>query len=105
LFSGDPHPGNILVRKSKRSRDGVEIVLLDHGLYRTLGAEFRLNYAHLWKAIYLGDEAEIAEYSKKMNVGNMYHMLASILTLRPYVLFLSFVSCSNFFQMGQDYGS
>jgi aarF domain-containing kinase len=35
----DPHPGNVLVRKSKRG--GTEIVLLDHGLYTQLSSHFR----------------------------------------------------------------
>ena len=29
----DPHPGNVLVRRSSGQRQEVEIVLLDHGLY------------------------------------------------------------------------
>jgi aarF domain-containing kinase len=38
FIHGDPHPGNILVRKS--FKDGsVEICLLDHGLYTPLRDE------------------------------------------------------------------
>ena len=34
----DPHPGNVLVRKKAGSQtNGVEIVLLDHGLYHVSG--------------------------------------------------------------------
>jgi hypothetical protein len=32
----DPHPGNILVRKSKVDGKEAEIVILDHGLYEEL---------------------------------------------------------------------
>jgi aarF domain-containing kinase len=39
----DPHAANLLVRRSK---DGLpELVLLDHGLYRVLDDEFRIEYA------------------------------------------------------------
>jgi aarF domain-containing kinase len=66
----DPHPGNILVRKDQES--GVEIVLLDHGLYavceflcpltyhkflhlQDLSEQFRVDYANLWLAIINAD--------------------------------------------------
>lgn len=35
----DAHPGNILVRKKPKARD-YQIVLLDHGLYRSLDKQF-----------------------------------------------------------------
>jgi aarF domain-containing kinase len=59
------------------------VILLDHGLYRELDDEFRLNYANLWKAIISADEPKIKEFSEKMNAGNMYHLFASMLTLKP----------------------
>ena len=49
----DPHPGNILVRWKKNNSSSslfelifgkqkqLEIILLDHGLYRRLSEEFR----------------------------------------------------------------
>jgi aarF domain-containing kinase len=30
---GDPHPGNVLVRKSPKKKNQVEVVMIDHGLY------------------------------------------------------------------------
>lgn len=30
---GDPHPGNVLVRKHPQKKKQVEVVLIDHGLY------------------------------------------------------------------------
>jgi aarF domain-containing kinase len=32
----DAHPGNIFVRTNKKNRNMHQIVLLDHGLYRSL---------------------------------------------------------------------
>jgi aarF domain-containing kinase len=35
LFSiiGDPHPGNVLVRKNPLKQNQVQVILIDHGLY------------------------------------------------------------------------
>lgn len=45
----DPHPANVLWQKIK---DGnVQLVLLDHGLYKQIDDDFRFNYASLWKAL------------------------------------------------------
>jgi aarF domain-containing kinase len=46
----DAHPGNILVRKASNSM-GHEIVLLDHGLYRTVDKEFVKNFSGLWLSL------------------------------------------------------
>ena len=49
---GDPHPGNIFVRKEKlNGKDVTKIVLLDHGLYREYDDHFRYNYCNLWRCI------------------------------------------------------
>ncbi|GMH29938.1 hypothetical protein Nepgr_031781 [Nepenthes gracilis] len=54
---GDPHPGNILV-SSSGPQDFI-LVLLDHGLYRTLDEELRLNFCQSWKALVLMDSNKI----------------------------------------------
>ncbi|UYV81764.1 ADCK1, partial [Cordylochernes scorpioides] len=77
----DPHPGNILVR---REGNNLQIVLLDHGLYTTLTDQFRLNYCHLWMAILTRDIAGIKEYAHKLGVGDLYSLLAGILTQRTW---------------------
>lgn len=30
---GDPHPGNVLVRKHPHKKNQFQVVLIDHGLY------------------------------------------------------------------------
>ena len=50
----DPHAANMLVRTDKRGRP--QLVLLDHGLYKQLSEDLRLNYAGLWQALIFGDE-------------------------------------------------
>ena len=54
----DPHGANVLVRRhphgGKRSRR-PQLVLLDHGLYRELTEQFRVDYCRLWKAMIFKD--------------------------------------------------
>ena len=93
----DPHPGNVLVRPmpgaaaaaaaasaaSKTSPD-VQLVLLDHGLYRELPRHFTLIYSRLWRGLVLGDADEIREAAEDMGVGPYYPLLAAMLTARPW---------------------
>ena len=80
----DPHPHNVLVRKHPYRSNKPQIVLLDHGLYRTLTPEFRHNYTRLWSGIVLSDESIIKEYAKSLNAGAMFTLLAAILTMKPW---------------------
>lgn len=62
--------------------DGT-IVLLDHGLYKHLDDEFRLQYARLWRAILLADVGGIETAARNLGV-EAYPLLAAILTHRPW---------------------
>lgn len=70
-----PHP----TRKGK-----PQLVLLDHGLYRQLDDDFRRNYTRLWQAMILCDEGKIEQYCRRLNAGELYTLLAAMLTLRPW---------------------
>lgn len=50
----DPHAANMLVRIGRHGRP--QLVLLDHGLYKRLDDDFRLEYAALWQALVFGNE-------------------------------------------------
>ncbi|GIL72531.1 hypothetical protein Vretimale_4271 [Volvox reticuliferus] len=77
----DPHAANMLVRKV----DGhAQLVLLDHGLYKSYTDSFRLAYAALWRSLIFADEAGIRRYSASMNAGDAYDIFASILTQRSW---------------------
>ncbi|KAI8097969.1 ABC1 family-domain-containing protein [Gilbertella persicaria] len=81
----DPHPGNILIRPAKdpQSKFNFDLVLLDHGLYRTLPDQLRTDYAHLWTSLIRGDEEGIRTYA--LRVGCTDHRLfASLLTGREW---------------------
>jgi aarF domain-containing kinase len=79
----DPHPANVLLR-AKNLRGDPELVLLDHGLYRTLDPEFVLNYARLWKALLLADIPGIQAACAQMGLEDMYTMFAALVTARPF---------------------
>lgn len=79
----DPHPGNVLVRTSPV--DGkVELVLLDHGLYRELSHDVREAYASLWKALLMGDDEKLVQVSKVLCPDSDYRVFLSVVTGKPW---------------------
>lgn len=83
----DPHPGNLMIRPTpagSASPRNFEIILLDHGLYRELTPEFRLDYAHLWTAIISSDEKEIKYRALKLGGTDAYQLFSCILTGRDW---------------------
>ncbi|KAI1309943.1 hypothetical protein EDD11_003958 [Mortierella claussenii] len=83
----DPHPGNVMIRPTpvgSPSPRNFEIILLDHGLYRELTPEFRLDYAHLWTAIIASDVEEIKYRALKLGGTDAYKLFSSILTGRDW---------------------
>ncbi|KAG0196368.1 hypothetical protein BGX28_010229 [Mortierella sp. GBA30] len=83
----DPHPGNVMIRpkpSKSPSHRNFEVVLLDHGLYRELSPEFRLDYAKLWTAIMASDEEEIKCRALKLGGIDAYELFACILTGRDW---------------------
>ncbi|KAI8968306.1 ABC1 family-domain-containing protein [Mycotypha africana] len=85
----DPHPGNLLIRptttNNRNSKFKFDLVLLDHGLYRTLTDQLRTDYAHLWTSLIRGDEKGIETYSSKVGCRpGSYRLFASLLTGREW---------------------
>jgi len=78
----DPHPGNVLVHKTKAGVD--EVILLDHGLYTHLTDDFRLNFAHFWLSIFQRDENGIKNYANNLGIGNNYRLFACMVTGRSW---------------------
>ncbi|XP_062378798.1 aarF domain-containing protein kinase 1 [Sardina pilchardus] len=79
----DPHPGNVLVRKSP-SGNKTEIVLLDHGLYQVLKEDFRLDYCRLWQSLMKADIKGIERYSRRLGAGDLFPLFACVLTARSW---------------------
>ncbi|KAK6145493.1 hypothetical protein DH2020_022313 [Rehmannia glutinosa] len=62
-----------------------QLVLLDHGLYKDLEFNMRINYASLWKGLVFSDANAIKENSVKLGAGeDLYVLFAGILTMRPW---------------------
>ncbi len=82
LVHCDPHPGNVLVRKNQSGK--AEIVLLDHGLYIQLSDKFRVTYCRLWESIIMKDTAGIKKYCTELNAGELYPLLALMVSARSW---------------------
>ncbi|XP_070053108.1 putative ABC1 protein At2g40090 [Nicotiana tomentosiformis] len=87
----DPHAANLLVRPLPSSRRSIfgrrkpQLILLDHGLYKELDYNTRINYASLWKALVYSDSNGIKENCVKLGAGDdLYALFAGILTMRPW---------------------
>jgi aarF domain-containing kinase len=68
----DPHPANVLIREHKGK---PLMVLVDHGLYKSIDNKFRMEYAKLWKSMMLADLDGIKETSKNLGVEEMVSVL------------------------------
>lgn len=78
----DPHPGNILLRKT--NNNDVELMLLDHGLYADLTNEFRWSYSKLWLAILNSDREAMKNHCTELGVGDLYGLLACMVSGRTW---------------------
>lgn len=63
----DAHPGNLLVRKADNDL-GHQIVLLDHGLYRSISQETITNFSGLWVSLFVQEKKKVMEYAEKLNI-------------------------------------
>lgn len=80
----DPHEANLLVRPNPLNPSKPQLVLLDHGLYRELKDDFRRDYCYLWREIICGNKEGIHEYATRMNVGELFTLLAAMLTMKSW---------------------
>ncbi|XP_057336838.1 aarF domain-containing kinase 1 [Microplitis mediator] len=78
----DPHPGNILVKKT--DENDAELIVLDHGLYAELTDEFRWSYSKLWLAILDRDKDAMKKYCGQLGVEDMYGLLACMVSGRTW---------------------
>ena len=58
--------------------------MIDHGLYRHLPEQIRIDYAHLWISLIQGDVQGIKKYAKRVGGTDTYQLFASILTGRAW---------------------
>ena len=84
----DPHGGNIAIRQNndRRSHFNFDIILYDHGLYRTIPGDLQRNYAHLWLAVLDANENNMRKYAKLATgiSDEDFPLFASAITGRDY---------------------
>ena len=80
----DPHPGNIFIRAESR---GVQVVLLDHGLYTQIDTNTRVAFARFWKSLILRDESGIRDSCRDLGIEHyeMFAMLTTGRTLKSHL--------------------
>jgi len=79
----DPHQGNILLSKHPQLPGQPLIVILDHGLYRELDEEFRLDFCNLYKNLVLLNNKKVKKYSQKLGVEN-WKLFSSMILMRNF---------------------
>lgn len=57
-------------------------MLLDHGIYRELDEEFRVDYCQLWRALIMLDSRKIRDLGEKFGVGKYSKYFPVIFTGR-----------------------
>ncbi|KAI9248492.1 ABC1 family-domain-containing protein [Phascolomyces articulosus] len=80
---GDPHPGNVLVRKHPTIKKDVQVVIIDHGLYIQESEQFRLEYCRLWEALFMLDMDTMNRICKSWGIQDS-NMFASITLQKPF---------------------
>lgn len=82
--SCDPHEANVLLREHPAKKGKPQIVLVDHGLYKTLDGDFQDSYARLWKGIVMANIDEIKSACEQLGVRDMYPLLSGNSTSLQY---------------------
>jgi aarF domain-containing kinase len=74
----DAHPGNLLVRAAPDTPLGHQIVLLDHGLYRSVSPQTVANFSGLWVSLVLQERAKVHFYAEQLNIHEHFEYLPLI---------------------------
>ncbi|KAG1460769.1 hypothetical protein G6F56_005872 [Rhizopus delemar] len=80
---GDPHPGNVLVRRHPKIKNQVQVILIDHGLYIQETEKFRREYCELWEALFMLDIPKMNRICELWGIHDA-NMFASITLQRPF---------------------
>lgn len=84
----DPHGGNLAVRYNPHrwGKANFDIILYDHGLYRTIPMSLRRSYAKLWLAVLEGNEGHMRRYAKEVAGidDDLFPVFASAITGREF---------------------
>ncbi|KAJ5570886.1 hypothetical protein N7535_004546 [Penicillium sp. DV-2018c] len=94
----DPHGGNIAIRPNTTgSHPNFDIILYDHGLYRTIDRDIRRNYAKLWLAVIDADVPRMREFAHKVAgvTDEQFPLFASAITGRDFSVLKKNVASSR----------
>lgn len=84
----DPHGGNIVIRAhpSRASPHNFDIILYDHGLYRSIPLTLQRSYAKLWLAVLDADEPGMRRWASEAAgvTDAQFPLFASAITGREY---------------------
>lgn len=84
----DPHGGNIVIRANphRPAPHNFDVILYDHGLYRTIPLPLQRSYAKLWLAVLDADEAGMRRYAAEAAgvTDEQFPLFASAITGRDY---------------------
>lgn len=84
----DPHHGNIAINYLEKPRNGhnFEIVLYDHGLYREIPNQMKVDYARFWLALIDKNKEAMKEYGTKFAKidEDQFPIFASAITGRDF---------------------
>lgn len=82
LIHCDPHPGNILVRNHPFDPKRPQLVLLDHGFYRSLSSSLQDNFTALWMALVNRDNEKVKSISRWFGIEKKANYLGLIFLFR-----------------------
>jgi aarF domain-containing kinase len=76
----------VFVRPNPTNPELHQVVILDHGLYRELEEDFRINWCHLWKAMIENNTKDICIYAEKIGVHgeDQANLLANMILMRAH---------------------
>jgi aarF domain-containing kinase len=90
-----------MVRPAKRAFGlNFDLIVLDHGLYKELPTDFRLDYANLWLAMINGTEDDIQKYATRL--GGLLHCHCMIVGGHAHRLFTSMLTARSWNAVSSD---
>lgn len=78
----DAHPGNILIRRHPKDPNKPQLVLLDHGIYRTISKDFRLIFCELWTKLMQFDNQSVSKLARILGIEEYAHYLPILFLFR-----------------------
>ncbi|KAL9653162.1 hypothetical protein ABK040_006378 [Willaertia magna] len=87
FIHSDIHLGNLLVRKGGKEVNGkTQLIYLDHGCYKKLDEETRIDFCNLWKAAIFRDHENLKKYTERFGIdGRFYPLFGLFLTFSNYM--------------------